>query len=157
MLHHIYGIHHKILSDTPASHSPCDSDPAKRLGLWTLPSDASQVGLKLLVDDPGVFKCYDRIRHIDLSASLAILNAGFSLDSHMTRRRGVNRRDRSFWACNAGCEYKFQGCTLSYSVPTFKFHNLSLLAVCRGPGGEGGLADTDEHVRPRGHQSKTCH
>lgn len=70
---------------------------------------APQVGLGVLLKDPRVFACYedmhDTIWYSELGASLAILNAGFNLDSLMTRFRGVDWRDRRFWGCNAGYAY----------------------------------------------------
>ena len=41
--------------------------------------------------------------HSELGASLAVLNAGFNIDSLMLRYAGVDWRDTSFWNCNAGC------------------------------------------------------
>ena len=42
-----------------------------------------------MTDDPAVFQCYDNIHdtiwHSELGASLAILNAGYNLDSLMLR------------------------------------------------------------------------
>ena len=59
------------------------------------------------MDDPGVFECYSSIHetvwHSELGASLAVLNAGFNIDSLMMRYKGIDWRDRSFWSCNAGC------------------------------------------------------
>ncbi len=49
----------------------------------------TQVGLHVLLDDPAVFRCYDNIHdtiwYSELGASLAILNAGYNLDSLMLR------------------------------------------------------------------------
>lgn len=80
-----------------------------------------QVGLGVLLASPPVFACYadmhDTVWHSELGASLAILNAGFNLDSLMTRFRGVDWRDRRFWNCNAGCAVKQTGlCDSSLSL-----------------------------------------
>ena len=62
-------------------------------GLCILPCgaeyDLCQAGLKLLMDDGNVLKCWDdrldAIYHAELGASAAILRAGFNLDCLLTR------------------------------------------------------------------------
>lgn len=65
-----------------------------------------QVGLKTLMDDGKVFECYesihDTIFYSELGSSLAMLRAGFNIESLMMRYRGVDWRNESNWNCNAG-------------------------------------------------------
>ncbi len=72
----------------------------------TGPVAACQVGLKILLDDEKVFACYnsihDTVFHAELGSSLAILNAGYTIDTLMLKYQGADWRDRGNWACNAG-------------------------------------------------------
>ncbi|KAL3154058.1 hypothetical protein ABBQ32_013603 [Trebouxia sp. C0010 RCD-2024] len=65
-----------------------------------------QVGLQILQSDGNVFACFedlhDTIYHAELGSSLAVLKAGYNIDSLMLRYQGVDWRDRSNWKCNAG-------------------------------------------------------
>lgn len=53
-----------------------------------------------------VFEChasiYDTIFYSELGSSLAILEAGYNLDSLMMRYEGVDWRNKSSWNCNGG-------------------------------------------------------
>ena len=74
--------------------------------MLTGPVPACQVGLKILLDDENVFACYnsihDTVFHAELGSSLAILNAGYTIDTLMLKYQGADWRDRGNWACNAG-------------------------------------------------------
>lgn len=63
-----------------------------------------QVGLDIWRRDGNVLKCWhsmwDVIWHGELGSSLAVLNAGYGIDSLMLRYQGVNWRDKANWACN---------------------------------------------------------
>ncbi|KAK9816513.1 hypothetical protein WJX72_001363 [[Myrmecia] bisecta] len=80
-----------------------------------------QVGLKVLQDNGEVFKCYtdmdDTIFNSELGSSLAIYEAGYSVDSLMLRYQGVDWSDRSNWQCNAGlnpyAEFAYDGIELN--------------------------------------------
>lgn len=65
-----------------------------------------QVGLAILQQAGEVFACYadlhDTIFYAELGSSLAILEAGYNIDSLMMRYQGVDWRDKSNWQCNAG-------------------------------------------------------
>lgn len=54
-----------------------------------------------------IFTCYtsmwDTIFYSELGSSLAILNAGYNLDSFMARYQGVNWREKANWECNSRC------------------------------------------------------
>ena len=67
---------------------------------------ACQVGLKTLLDDEKVFACYnsihDTVFHAELGSSLAIFNAGYTIDTLMLKYQGADWTDRGNWACNAG-------------------------------------------------------
>ena len=68
---------------------------------------AVQVGLKVLLEDEKVFACYDSLHdtvfHAELGSSLAILRAGYTLDTLMLKYQGADWRDTANWACNGGC------------------------------------------------------
>eukprot|EP01024_Parvocaulis_polyphysoides_P043143 TRINITY_DN39389_c0_g1_i1.p2 TRINITY_DN39389_c0_g1~~TRINITY_DN39389_c0_g1_i1.p2 ORF type:complete len:287 (+),score=18.45 TRINITY_DN39389_c0_g1_i1:393-1253(+) len=63
-----------------------------------------KIGLQVLIDDGKVFQSYtsfwDTIYYSELGSSLAILNAGYNVDSFMMRYQNVNWADQSTWACN---------------------------------------------------------
>lgn len=65
------------------------------------------MGLDIWLSDGNVLKCWrsmwDVIWHGELGSSLAILNAGYGLDSLMLRYQGVNWLDRANWNCNSQC------------------------------------------------------
>ena len=65
-----------------------------------------QIGLEVLQRDGQVFACYenlhDTIYYAELGSSLAVLKAGYNIDSLMKRYQGVDWRDKSNWRCNAG-------------------------------------------------------
>ena len=65
-----------------------------------------QIGLAVLQQAGEVFTCYedlhDTIYYAELGSSLAILNAGYNIDSLMMRYQGVDWRDHANWECNAG-------------------------------------------------------
>jgi hypothetical protein len=64
-----------------------------------------QVGLAVLIEDGNIFKCHDTVAdavfHAELGSSLAIFNAGYTIDSLMLRYTGVDWRDQANWGCNA--------------------------------------------------------
>lgn len=61
-------------------------------------------GIEIWKADKNVFGCWDSmwdvIWHGELGSSLAILNAGYTLDSFMMRYQGVDWQDTRNWACN---------------------------------------------------------
>ena len=61
------------------------------------------IGLNLMLN-AGVFTCYDKISdtifHSELGSSKAILDAGYQIDSFMTRYQGVRWSDKRNWNCN---------------------------------------------------------
>lgn len=63
-----------------------------------------QVGLKVWEMDENVFKCWssmwDVIWHGELGSSLAMLKAGYNLDSFMLRYQGIDWLDPANWGCN---------------------------------------------------------
>lgn len=107
----------------------CEGSPIDRVGgewrtnphvqSYVLATD--QVGMKLWLDDGNVFGCYseklETIFHSELGASLAILKAGYNLDSFMARYQGVDWRDEKNWRCNDGAnpygEYYYDGISLN--------------------------------------------
>lgn len=54
-----------------------------------------------------VFRCHDNIAdavyHAELGSSLAVLNAGYTIDSLMLRYRDVDWSNPRNWECNAMC------------------------------------------------------
>lgn len=67
---------------------------------------ADQVGLRIWLQDAKVFQCWhsmwDVIWHGELGSSLAILKAGYNLDSLMLRYQGVDWQDHANWAIWTG-------------------------------------------------------
>jgi hypothetical protein len=70
-----------------------------------------RAGLSVLLAAPGVFECWkemaDVVVHSEIGASVAILNAGFNIDSLMLRYQGLDWRDprlsgEAEFPCNAG-------------------------------------------------------
>lgn len=65
-----------------------------------------QVGLKVLLNDANVFKCFssldEAIWHAEAGSSLAILNANYNLDCLMLRYQGIDWRQPDYRECNAG-------------------------------------------------------
>ncbi|DBA99576.1 TPA: hypothetical protein ACH3X3_012154 [Trebouxia sp. C0006] len=65
-----------------------------------------QVGLQILQQDGQVFACFDNLHDTiyfaELGSSLAVLKAGYNIDSLMMRYQGVDWRDKANWKCNAG-------------------------------------------------------
>jgi hypothetical protein len=65
-----------------------------------------QTGLAILQRGGQVFSCYDNLHDTiyfaELGSSLAVLEAGFNIDSLMLRYQGVDWRDKRNWRCNAG-------------------------------------------------------
>lgn len=63
-----------------------------------------KVGLDVWLRGGNVFTCWssmwDVIWHGELGSSLALLDAGFGLDSFMMRYQGVDWADKSNWKCN---------------------------------------------------------
>lgn len=59
----------------------------------------------MLLQDPYVFACHrdrwDTIYYSELGASLAILKAGYNIDSLMLRYQGIDWRNKASWGCNA--------------------------------------------------------
>lgn len=66
--------------------------------------DMLQEGLRVLRADPRVFHCHNSrwntIYYSELGASHAILRAGYTIDSLMTKYQGVDWRNKSNWECN---------------------------------------------------------
>ena len=83
--------------------------------------------MKIWLKNDNVFKCYrtwhislvnmrisqqnlasdsmwDVIYYGELGSSLELLEAGYSIDSLMTRYQGVDWSDKNNWGCNGGCE-----------------------------------------------------
>lgn len=58
-------------------------------------------------DEGNVFRCHkdmwDAIFYSELGSSLAILKAGFNLDTLMARYQGVDWSDEGNWGCNSRC------------------------------------------------------
>ena len=69
-------------------------------------STTLQEGLRVLQDDGSVFQCYESIQdtiwNSELGSSVAIFNAGFTIDSLMLKYQGVDWLDTANWNCNAG-------------------------------------------------------
>ena len=67
---------------------------------------AFQEGLKVLQEDGLVFKCYetlhDTVWNSELGSSVAIFNAGYTIDSLLLKYQGADWRDKDNWNCNAG-------------------------------------------------------
>ena len=65
---------------------------------------AVQVGLQVLIQDGHVFECHkdiaDAVFNAELGSSLAILRAGYTIDSLMLRYQGVDWTDPENWQCN---------------------------------------------------------
>jgi hypothetical protein len=63
-----------------------------------------QVGLQILRASGEVLMCHENRAHAvyygEIGASLAILKAGYSIDSFLTRYQHVDWRDNSTWGCN---------------------------------------------------------
>eukprot|EP01026_Neomeris_dumetosa_P033245 TRINITY_DN2648_c1_g2_i2.p1 TRINITY_DN2648_c1_g2~~TRINITY_DN2648_c1_g2_i2.p1 ORF type:complete len:379 (-),score=31.30 TRINITY_DN2648_c1_g2_i2:28-1068(-) len=104
--------------------SPKDGDPS---GEWrTNPHVQSyvmatdRIGMDILIEDGRVLQSYesfwDTIYHSELGASLAIMRAGYNVDSFMMRYQQVNWVDKVNWACNARTnpsgEYYYDGVSL---------------------------------------------
>lgn len=68
---------------------------------YAMATDA--VGLDLMLR-ANVFSCYntisDTVFHAELGSSKAILDAGYEIDSFMTRYQGVKWSDKKNWGCN---------------------------------------------------------
>ena len=66
-----------------------------------------QVGLQVLSEDGHVFKCHrdmsDAVFNAELGSSLAILRAGYTIDSLMLRYQGVDWTNPENWHCNDKC------------------------------------------------------
>lgn len=58
----------------------------------------------MLLDDKDIFGCYEELLDVvfysEVSASRAIFNAGYSIDSLMSKYQGVDWREKSNWQCN---------------------------------------------------------
>eukprot|EP00884_Botryococcus_braunii_P023615 jgi/Botrbrau1/9938/Bobra.0012s0035.1 len=80
-----------------------------------------EVGLEVLRRDGNVTACHsdrwDAIWHYELGAALAILSAGYNIQSLLQRYQGVDWRLRENWGCNQGInptgQDAFDGVTLS--------------------------------------------
>ena len=68
---------------------------------------AVQVGLQVLFNDGHVFECHkqisDAVYNAEVGSSLAILQAGYTIDSLMLRYQGVDWTDPQNWQCNDKC------------------------------------------------------
>ncbi|KAA6422349.1 MAG: hypothetical protein FRX49_07819, partial [Trebouxia sp. A1-2] len=84
-----------------------------------------QEGLKVLQGDGLVFKCYetlhDTVWNSELGSSVAIFNAGYTIDSLMLKYQGADWRDKDNWNCNAGLN--------PYAVDAYDGVNLNPLEV----------------------------
>lgn len=90
--------------------APLKGDPAygwrqnPHVQSYVLATD--QVGLRILQREGQVFACFedlhDTIYYAELGSSLAVLKAGYNIDSLMMRYQGVDWRDKANWKCNAG-------------------------------------------------------
>lgn len=53
-----------------------------------------------------MFKCYetlhDTVWNSELGSSVAIFNAGYTIDSLLLKYQGADWRDKGNWNCNAG-------------------------------------------------------
>lgn len=62
--------------------------------------------MKILQQAGNVFSCYedmwDTIYFSELGSSLAVLNAGYTIDSLMLRYKGIDWRNQTNWGCNNG-------------------------------------------------------
>lgn len=71
------------------------------------PHALPQIGYDVLLRNQSVFQCYydlrDTIFHSELGSTLAILGAGYTIDSLMLRYQGVDWRNKDNWNCNGGC------------------------------------------------------
>ena len=80
-----------------------------------------QAGLQVLLDDGQVFQCHkhvsDAIYKAELGSSLAILQAGYTIDSLMLRYQGVDWTNSDNWQCNDKCA--------PLSHPIIVFHSCS--------------------------------
>ena len=80
-----------------------------------------QVGLRTLRDSGYVLRCHkDRFEAVyygEIGASLAMFEAGYTIDSFLTRYQGVNWRGEVNWECNNALspigKRTFDGLTLS--------------------------------------------
>lgn len=106
----------KLSNDTKlvGSYISCEGYPRNgvpdeewRLNPYVLPHTwaTDQVGWDLLASKSNVFQCYDgyweRRYNSDLAASLAMLNAGYNIDSLLLRYQGVDWRNTVNWECNS--------------------------------------------------------
>lgn len=79
------------------------------------------MGLKVLKDAGYVLRChknrFEAVYFGEIGASLAILNAGYNIDSFLVRYRDVNWREQSNWQCNKALsplgKRTFDGVTVS--------------------------------------------
>ncbi|KAK9810073.1 hypothetical protein WJX72_004380 [[Myrmecia] bisecta] len=79
-----------------------------------------QKGLEVMLSHGQIFSCYDSLHdtiyYSELGASLAILDAGFNIDSLMIRYQGIDWRDRRHWKCNQGfspyAEHHYDGLSM---------------------------------------------
>lgn len=59
----------------------------------------------MLLRDKRVFSCHkdiaDAVYHAEVGSSIAMFQAGYTIDSLMLRYKGIDWTDRSNWDCNA--------------------------------------------------------
>lgn len=65
-----------------------------------------QAGLKVLQEDGRVFECYesfhDTVWNSELGSSMAIFNAGYTIDSLMLKYQDTDWQNQDNWNCNEG-------------------------------------------------------
>lgn len=78
----------------------------KPLGISLFHCMCLQEGLRILQEDGLVFKCYeclhDTVWNSELGSSVAIFQAGYTIDSLMLKYQGADWTDSENWNCNAG-------------------------------------------------------
>lgn len=108
----------------------------------------------MLLQDRLVFACHrdrwDTIYYSELGSSLAILNAGYNIDSFMLRYQGVDWRNKSTWDCNERWVCLCL-CVHVVGVDTAGFRTRAPLALdtCWGVGAGGGCSGVDASDMPR--------
>ncbi|KAK9861622.1 hypothetical protein WJX84_010796 [Apatococcus fuscideae] len=95
----------KLVGPTISCEGGSDADSWNGPHVQSYIMATDQVGLKLLMNDEGVFACHqdisNTIKYSEIGASSVIMNAGYSIDSLMRRYQGIDWRDEANWNCNA--------------------------------------------------------
>lgn len=86
-----------------------DDPPSPHVQSYLTATDT--VGLQVLLNTEGVFSCWsnmsDVVRYSEINASRAILDAGYNLDSLMTRYQGLDWRLPELRNSNLPCNEEF--------------------------------------------------